>query len=421
MSLVSKLALAAALALGSTALGVSPAAAQKKDDKGGNLQVSDEFRKAAGPAETAVKAKDWATAAPLITAAEAAAKNDDEKYFAAWMRLQQALGQNDQAGQLRALQVLVSNPKTPANAVQPYNAHLNLLLGLQAASAKKNAEAIQYLTKARELGSTYPDIPVMLANAYGASGKNAEAVAEVDKAMATDAAAGRKSPEAWYKFVIPKVSASGDRAATARWLQRFIQAYPTTQNWRWATQVFGLTNQGTDRTAKIERMDRFRLLRATQSLADRGDYADYAYAAQSSGLPWEAISVIEEGRKSGKVPATDADVNRTFTAAQAGVKSSPSLDALAKQGEAAKDGKTASQNADALLAAGDNARALALYDQALTKGGVDASEINLHRGIALQRLGRKDEAKAAYQQVTAPAYANLAMLWLASVEFPPLS
>ncbi|WP_204307115.1 tetratricopeptide repeat protein, partial [Klebsiella aerogenes] len=61
-------------------------------------------------------------------------------------------------------------------------------------------------------------------------------------------------------------------------------------------------------------------------------------------------------------------------------------------------------NADALLAAGDNARALELYDAALAKGGADANEINLHRGIALQRLGRKEEAKTAFQAVKTGPY-----------------
>jgi hypothetical protein len=37
-------------------------------------------------------------------------------------------------------------------------------------------------------------------------------------------------------------------------------------------------------------------MRATNALADRNDYADYSFAAQQSGLPWEAVAVIDEGR-----------------------------------------------------------------------------------------------------------------------------
>jgi len=415
MNFASKLALAAMLSLGTTALTATPAAAQKKNDKAdpNALKVSDEFRKPAALAETAVKAKDWATAEPQITAAEAAAKNDDEKYYAAWLRLQLELGRGNEAGQIAPLQVLVVSPRTAPAAVGPYNARLNFLLGKAAAAQKKHADVINYMTKARELGEKNVDIPLMLANSYAATGKNAEAAAEARNAIEFAKSTGQKAPEAWYQFAIPKVNATGNRDAVADWLAYYLKDYPSVKNWRWAMEVLGQGAKGTDRNAKIERLDLYRLRRATNALADRGDYADYAYAAQSSGLPWEALSVIEEGRKNGKLPATDADGNRTYTAAQAGVKSSPSLDALAKQGGV--------DNADALLAAGDSTRALALYDAALAKGGANAAEINLHRGIALARLGRKDEAKTAFQAVTTGPFVNIALLWQVSLESPPLS
>jgi hypothetical protein len=63
MKFVSKLALAAALTLGASAVGSAPALAQKADKAAEpQLKVSDAFRKAAVAAETALKAKDLATA-----------------------------------------------------------------------------------------------------------------------------------------------------------------------------------------------------------------------------------------------------------------------------------------------------------------------------------------------------------------------
>jgi tetratricopeptide (TPR) repeat protein len=291
------------------------------------------------------------------------------------------------------------------------------MLGSELITQKKPAEAIPALLKARQLGSTEADLPVLLANAYAATGKNAESIAEVNRAIEASKAAGRKAPADWYKFVIPRVNASGDRAATAEWLKRFIAEYPTVQNWRWAIQVF---RQGAPTTGKTDKLNLYRLMRATNALADRGDYADYAFAAQQSGLPWEAVAVIDEGRKSGKIPAGDADVGRTYTASQAAVKSEGSLDALAKQSAGAKDGRTAQQTADAFIASGNYARALELYDLSLQKGGVDADEVNLNRGVALRALGRKDEARTAFQAVKG-AYANTALLWQTSVDFPPLA
>jgi tetratricopeptide (TPR) repeat protein len=417
MSFVSKLALAAALTLGTSALSAAPAFAQ---NAGPELKVSDEFRKPAGAADTALKAKDLATADAQITAAEAVAKNDDEKYYAAWLRLQLELERKNEAGQMRALGVLASNPKTPADRVNVYNGLYNYMLGSQLIAQKKPADAVAALVKARELGANQPDLPVLLANAYSASGKNAEAVVEVNRAIEASKAAGRKPPAEWYKFAIPRVNASGDRAAMASWLGHYIQEYPTVQNWRWAIQVF---RQGAPAGgAKAEKISLYRLMRATNALADRGDYADYSFSAQQAGLPWEAVAVIDEGRKAGKLPPADSDTQRTYTASQAAVKSEGSLEGLAKQSAAAKDGRTAQQTADAFLASGNYARALELYDLALQKGSVDADEVNLNRGVALRALGRKDEARTAFQAVKANgAYGNLALLWQSSVDFPPLS
>jgi tetratricopeptide (TPR) repeat protein len=418
MTFVSKLALAAALTLGASGVGVAPALAQKADKAAGpELKVSNEFRTPAAAADAALKAKDLATADTQITAAEAVAKNDDEKYYSTYLRLLLELERKNQAGQMKALGLLASNPKTPADRVNVYGGLYNYMLGSELITQKKPAEAIPALLKARQLGSTEADLPVLLANAYAATGKNAESIAEVNRAIEASKAAGRKAPADWYKFVIPRVNAGGDRAATAEWLKRFIAEYPTVQNWRWAIQVF---RQGAPTTGKTDKLNLYRLMRATNALADRGDYADYAFAAQQSGLPWEAVAVIDEGRKSGKIPAGDADVGRTYTASQAAVKSEGSLDALAKQSAGAKDGRTAQQTADAFIASGNYARALELYDLSLQKGGVDADEVNLNRGVALRALGRKDEARTAFQAVKG-AYANTALLWQTSVDFPPLA
>ncbi|MBO9622985.1 MAG: tetratricopeptide repeat protein [Sphingomonas sp.] len=417
MTFVSKLALAAVLTLGAPVLVAAPAAAQNKGEKAPEIKVSPEFRTPAAAAEAAFKAQDLATADTQLTAAEAVAKNDDERYFAASLRLQIELARKNTPGQMKALQVLSTSPKVPADKVRLYGAVYNYMLGDQLLTAKKPAEALPALLKARELGSDQPDLPVLLANAYAGTGKQAEAVAEVDRAIQASKGAGRKPPQEWYKFAIPRVNQLGDRAATATWLSRYIQEYPSVQNWRWAVSVFGLGASDD----KAEKLSLFRLMRSTHALAGRSDYAAYAYTAQQAGLPWEAVAVIDEGRKSGVIPAGDSDTQQIYTASQNAARAEGSLDGLAKQAAGAANGKNAVSTGDAYLASGNNARAVELYDLALQKGGVNADQVNLNRGVALQRLGRKDEARAAFQQVKTGPYANLALLWAASVDFPPLA
>lgn len=414
MTFVSKLAMAAALTLGAGALGSVPAAAQNAPE----LKVSKEYQAAAALADAAVKANNIAAAETQIAATEALAKNEDERYYIALLRLQLETLKRNEAGQIVALDALAANPKSPPERVAAYRQISAYLKGAQLIAAKKPAEAIPQLLQARQLGSTQADLPVLLANAYSQTGKNAEALAEVNTAIESSKAAGRKPPQDWYKFAIPRANKSGDRAAMASWLTRYMQDYPSAENWRWAVLVFG---EGAGTAAnRNERVSLYRLMRATNVLAGRSDYHAYSYLVQSAGLPWEATSVIDEGRKSGKIPAGDAEIQRTYATAQGQAKAEGSLETLAKTAAAAKDGKSAKQTADAFLASGNNARALELYDVSLTKGGVDTDEVNLNRGIALRALGRKDEAKTAFNTVKAGPYSNVALLWATSIDFPPL-
>lgn len=428
MKFVSKLALTAMLALGSTALVSTPALAQK-DKKGAAakedpnaLKVGDAFRKAAQPAMDAVQAKNWAAAAPALDALDQAAQNDDEKYYAAYLRTRVQIGQNDMAGLTKTLPILIASPRTPPNELPIYKRQYYTIVGNQALNEKKYPEAIDNLTKAREAGNNDFDISIALANAYAATGKPNESVAEVDRAIQSVKATGQKPPVAWYQFAIPRVYATGNRAATAEWMKKMIADYPTKQNWRWGVLVMrGSADSAGGRLTAAQRIDLYRLLRTTKVLADQNDYLDYAESVNAAGLPWEAVKVIDEGRADGKLPAGNADIARVYTSAQTKSKSEGSLTPLIKQSQAAANGKMAAQTGDAFLASGDYAKAVELYDLALQKGGVATDDVNLHRGIALYNLGRKDEARTGFGQVKAAPAVDLAALWVVALDLPALS
>ncbi|KTF68872.1 tetratricopeptide repeat protein [Sphingomonas sp. HT-1] len=427
MKFVSKLALTAMLALGSTALVTTPALAQK-DKKGAAkedpnaLKVGDAFRKAAQPAMEAVQAKNWAAAGPALDALDQVAQNDDEKYYAAYLRSRMQAGQNDMPGLMKTLPVLIANPRTPPTELAAYKRQYYYMAGDQAMKDKKYPEAIDALLKAREAGNNEFDLSLALANAYAATNRPTESVAEVDRAIKAVKATGQKPPVAWYQFAIPRVYATGNRAETAKWLQQMIQEYPTAKNWRWGVMMLrGSADQAGTRLTNAQRIDLFRLLRATKVLADQSDYVEYAESVNSAGLPWEAVAVIDEGRSNGKVPAGNADATRIHTSAQAKVKAEGSLAPLVKQSQAAANGKTAAQTADAYLASGDFAKAVELYDLALQKGGVLADDVNLHKGVALYNLGRKDEARTTFGQVKGAPAIDLATLWTVALDLPALS
>lgn len=427
MTKVSKLALAALLSLGAVSMGAAPAAAQKKDKDqpaGPALQISPEFRKPAAEAQNAINQKNWAGVETPLAAAEALAKTTDEKYYAAYMRLTYELNQiQAQPGRsfqsiIAPLDELLSNPKTPPEAMKGYN----YLRGWAAFETKQRPASIPYFLKARELGSTEADLPLKLAQAYFDAGRINDGIVELGRAIDQEKAAGRKPEESWYNVAVARLYNQGDRPGAATWMLREVADFPTIANWRRVIVLYrdsvNAAKVPLDRSQKI---DLFRLMRGTGALADQNDYLEYAQEAVLGGLPWEATAVIEDGRKAGKIPAGDPDATRIGAAAQTAARNEGSLETLAKQAANDKDGKGAGATADAFLASGNYARAIELYDLAIQKGGVDAETMNLRRGEAMVLGGRKDEARAAFALVKTGPNGDIARFWTTWMDLPPLS
>lgn len=411
MKIVSMVALAAAM------LSVAaPAAAQKnKKPEEPKLELSAAFRTPAAAAQTAIAAKDWATADTHVTAAEAVAQNDDEKWIIAEMRLTVEANKKSNEGIARALDTLIASPRTARERLPTYYFYR----GDAAFKLKQYPVAITNLIKARELGAKELDIPLYLAQSYDATGNQREAVAEMMKLIDQTKASGGEVKDNWYTWAVARLYKTGDRAATAALMMRQLREFPTTQNWRKTIVLYrDSVNAAGTQLDRRQRIDLFRLMRATKTLADQNDYFDYSKAAVEGGLPWEGGAVIVEGRASGKVPASSADFNQVAQMADTAIKTEGSLDVLARNAAKAANGREAAGTGDAFLSSGNNVRALELYDLALQKGGVEVNEVQLHRGIALANLGRKDEAKAAFALVQTAPLKDIAGFWTVWLDLP---
>jgi len=425
MTMISKAALAALLLAGSSALAASPAAAKDKQDDQAKPQIklSDEFRKAASPAQTALAAGDLATAETGITAAEAAAKTDDEKYIAAELRLQLLAKQNanvgtDAAAMARAdaaykgpLDSLLSNPKTPADQ----RGKLANARGQIASNEKNYPDAIKYFTMAQQAGYSDPDMTLALARAKMQTGDVAGGIAALDQIIKADEAKGQKPPEDFYKYAVANLYKTDDRAATLDWVKRWLAAYPSTANWRNAIIVFGFQGPTAARLGKPEKLDLYRLMSATGALADRGDYIEYAQYANDLGLPDEAKAVIAKGKAAGKIPASDSDAAAISKAAATGISSEGSLASLATKAASSAKGDLAQQTADAYLGQGNYAKAIELYKLALQKGVSNTDLTNMHLGIAEAMSGDKAAAATQFAAVANAPAKDVAGLWSAYV------
>jgi lipopolysaccharide biosynthesis regulator YciM len=414
MKSVSKAALAVALLMGAPAfIAGSPAVAQKK---GANSpQVSEAFRKPAGEVQKLVEAKDWAGVKARIDALDAVAQSDDEKYYAASFRLAAAAGTSDNPNIIRALDALIVNPKTPQADLGRYN----FFRGDLAYQQKQYPQAANYLLKARELGyqPQGTNLNLKIAQAQLDGGQVAQGAASIDAAIKAEEAAGRKAPEAWYKVVVSKFYTGGDKANAAAWLARQAAAYPSPETWRSSLMVY--MEQASAKGATLDadlRLDVLRLIRAAKGLAGTSDYYEYADAAQRRGLPWEVVSLVDEGRAAGKISRPNPQIDPLYTQAVNRQKAEVSLTAEEKRAASAANGAVAMSTADAYLASGNNAKAVELYRLALQKGGVDTSLVNTRLGIALARSGQKAEAKTAFAAVTTGPRAELARFWSAWVD-----
>ncbi len=404
MKLVSSLALGAALLLGTAPSGAL--AAKEKPASAPAMTLSKEFRAAAGPAQAAIKAGP-AAADAAVSAAEAAATTPDDKFVAGQLRLQVGGATKNQAMQQKAVIAMLSSGSALAAADAP---KLNFYAGQFAYLANDFPRAIQYLTEADRLGYRPPeqDGYLLLAESNFKSNNVPLGLSFVDKAVAAKAAAGAKAPEAWFQRAASVAYKAKLNAESAKWTRAQVRAYPSVDNWRSALVVY---RDGATRDGNLN-LDIFRLMRLTKSLAGERDYYEFASLATERGLPGEAKSIIDEGMATSAIPANSRALNELRGMASAKIAGDQaSLAASERQAGASATGRVASATADAYLGYGQDAKAIALYKTALTKGGVDVDAVNTRMGIALLRSGDKAAARTAFSAVKG-ARADIAAFWL---------
>lgn len=404
MRFVSKATLAAALAAGTVTIALGSAPATAQNQKAGSVQVSKEFRTVASAAETAVKAQDWATARARLTEASGVAKSEDERYFVAALGVPVAANLNDNATLATYLDVLIASPKTPQADVPRYT----FLRGNIAFQDKKHAEAIPFLTRARDAGFQNENLNLMLASSYLETGKRNEGLVALEAAIAEREAAGQKAPESWYNLAVSRLYTAKDQAGTATWLMRHTKAYPTPTNWHRTVAIYRDAAQ----LDKGQQIDLFRLQRAANAMANVSDYLEYGDLTSGTGLPYETKTVLEQGRANGKVPASNAYANELLSSANNAIRTEGSLDASDKRARAAANGVPAANTGNAHLANGDYAKAIELLELALQKGGVNAEEVNTRIGIAHAMNNQKDQARTAFAKVTTSPRKEIAAFWL---------
>ena len=409
MKFVSALATATALlALGAVAApaqAVAPAQAPAAAAPARSYKLSKEERVALQPVQTAMTAKDWAKATSLLPAALAAAQSPDAKYVYGQLELQIGIGTEDKQMQAKAVDDLIAS----GGALPSEMPALYLNQAAFALQTHNNAVAESAYERVLALTPNDPELYVNLAKIKADEKKSQEAVQLIDKAIELKRAAGQPADESWYKYALKVAYEAHMRPDSLRLSRELVAAYPTPSNWRDALIIFRETNS-LDKGATL---DLLRLMRASKALAGERDWYDLADGLGTSGLPGEEQAVLQEGSQLHAIDLSKAAFRDLMSSASARVAADrASLAGIEARALAAPSGTIALNTGDAYFGYGNYPKAIALYQAALGKSGVDANVVNMHLGMALALSGDRAGADAAFRKVTG-ARAEVAGLWMA--------
>ena len=435
MKMISTMALAAALLAGA---GVAPAAGKKEvpqPESATNFILSKQVRDSALAANLALKAGDLQAAGSAVSAVEASASNESERFIAKTLRVKllsvSPQGVQTMSALIKPLDELIADPRTAKDDVARYN----YTRGDIAYAQKLYARAAQYYVQARQNGLQDDELGLQIVRANMEAGNVTAGAEALDGLITAQVAAGKKPPESWYRFAALRLRTKKAPEEIV-WTGKLLAAYGTKANWHDAIAIHGFKDEDESQLTPAQRdernrrfVDLMRLMRVTHSLAGQKEYTDYAKRASALGLKDEARSVIEEGRASGAIPAKDAETTQILAqtgrpAAKGKGKSKPAASAAPAPSDAAalkaKDGELAMQLGDASIGQAAYPKAVEMYDLALEKTVKDTETLRLHRGIAYALSGDKEKARADFDAVSQSPVKEAAQLWTIWLDSPPV-
>jgi tetratricopeptide (TPR) repeat protein len=367
------------------------------------VKPSGKAQKAIIELQDAVNKSDWANLPAKVAAAQAVASTKEDRYLIGQLQLKAALATNNSSAMASAIDAIAASNYLDATKT----ASLYRGLGGTLLNAKQYAQAAPAFQKALSLDPSNSEAARLLGVSLFQQGQKAEAATALQKAIQASAAAGQKPSEDLYRLALQ--SAFDAKLPVATDLARqWLAAYPSADSWRNSIAVYRAMNQ----TDVEGTLDLFRLMQATGSLKEQGDYTLFATRAIEQNNYNEAKAVMEAGIAAKVVDAANPEI-RNFIADIKKKQIATAAD-LAEATKTAVNGMALLRIGDRYYAMGDYAKAAELYRMAMSKPGVDKNVANLHIGMALARSGDKAGATAALSAV-AGERADIAKYWLTYV------
>ncbi len=402
------------------AIALAPvASAQKPDedkkDEAPEAEYSKEFRKLAGPVQEDVNAKKWPEVLAALPELEALPEPtpDDRKAIATW-RLQATQGVGDQDAFAAAIEAFLAGGYADAEAVGQM--HRQLAAHYSAKQDKeKTLENFQKFVDATP--DVQPDEYETLGRLYLQAAKNAEGCQYLGKAIDTTVAKNQPPKELWFQLRDKCFIELKDDAARLTNLETLVGYFPDKEYYSRIVAIYQAQSKD-DRTVMLNAY-RVAVSDPQGGLETVGGYLNYADTALVAGSPGEAARALERGMKEGIVPNAGTN-QQMLTQAKTAIAS----DKKSLPGESAAAAKNPKGEVDVKVglgfySTGDYAQAVEAVRRGITKGGVARlDDANLLLGAALLELGKRDEARAAFEAAKAAApqgsyLGRIAALWLA--------
>lgn len=442
MTYLPKATLLAALMIGTAAVPfIAPAQAKdKKEEQGKGFTVNQKVREAQNGALTAlgkvrpllVAGGGQVTAAnkpqivaaiaeaePFLAQADAAAQTNEELYVAQELRYRQlsmkmaAQYAGDAAGARAAgpqlapvLDKLLANPITPAASIKEYAFER----GRIAFGANEFRPALAFFERSRQAGNTEVLNDAFIIDSKIKLGDFAGAAAESEPAIARLKAAGQKVPDSFYLIGIENAYRSKNAAAAASYELKRYADYPDPKNFHDA--LIRLQTRSAPLDLR-QRLDVWRLLRASNTLTGDKERLLYAQDALEAGASREAKAVMEELRAGRAATALDADAKRMLADATSRAAAATPLARAEAEAKSASDAQSALTAANFHYQAGEYAKAVELYKLAQSRGAPDKDLVLVSLGAAQAQSGDKAGAQASFQAVTSSPRKEIAAYWQA--------
>ena len=378
------IALAGGVAMGSTAVTSDAAHAQN----------SNGFAEAYQPVAEMVNAEpaNYEGARDAIPTVVAAIENENDRQVAGNLILNIGNNLSDPALQRRGLQMMLDSGLVAPEQVGQFN----WFVGSLAYQAEDWVAAREAFQAAQAAGYSDPeaDLVSLIADTYGREGNIQAALDYRMQAIADAEAAGNTPSEGWILSALQSTYDNDMAAEAVDVSETLLRNYPTQTNWVNTLQVVNALYE----FEPTERVDLYRLMRATDALSQRSEFVRYIEDLDPRVMSNEVLKVLALGMQEGVFTADDPYYVEVKGIADTRAPQDRSgIDTIVSDGRSG-DGLDAIGAGDVLYSLDDYAQAEELYNVALEKG-YDAHTANTRIGIAQAQQGNYAAAVETFGKV----------------------